>query len=116
MPSLVAYLWRDFAHANQTLHANHPVSAFLHLLPLDLYLHPGRRIILFQLQCLCNTVEFFNGVLSNEILIIQMIKENVQSLLCVLDLRSERRRSFTSDSLHVSSEYAHHLLSYCRYM
>jgi len=108
---LISHLRRDLAHADQALDTDHPVATLISLLSLDIHLHATGDIEVLRLKSLSKLIETLNSIRLNKFLIVQMIKENIETFLGILNLSCERGWGLGSDPLHVTCEYIDKLLS-----
>jgi hypothetical protein len=88
LPTLHTSLHRGgFTHSNQPLNSNHPMRPLcFQLHPHHLRQHDTSTIKVSALYRIRNLHQHSNGIRFNERLIVEMIKQNVQSFFRVVDL------------------------------
>jgi hypothetical protein len=67
----------------------HPVATLIGPLTLDVHLQSGSSIVVLRLQGIRKLIEPLDGIRFHQLLVIQMIKKNIESLLGILDLGSK---------------------------
>lgn len=88
----------------------HPVSTFFRLLALNIHLHFRCHIVLLCLQCLGQFSQSLDSVRFQKLPVVEVIEQEVQSLLCVLDLGMERRGRLGCNTLHIAAKDFYHQL------
>lgn len=69
-----------------------------------IYLQFCSYIVVLGLKRLRQLAKSLDCVRLQEIIIVQMIKQDIETLVGVFDLLSKRRRCFLSNSLHIVAE------------
>jgi hypothetical protein len=94
----------------------HPVATLLGLVSLNLNLQLVCTIVVLGLKSISELGQLLNCVRPNKLLVVEVIKEQAKSLLCILDLRCKCRRSLGSHTLHILVENVYQALSVGRDM
>jgi len=92
------------AHLNQTLDTNHPIAPLIRLSSHDVLEQIVCPIKLSGLNGLRQFTHFLHRIRLQQILVVQMIKQDIQPLFGVEDLRSELGRRTGFDTLHLRTE------------
>jgi hypothetical protein len=74
------------AHPNQSLHTNHPVSTFLHLIHIDIHLDLGCSRPISTLNRVRNLNYLCNGIRFQKILVVKMVEEDIEALASIVNL------------------------------
>lgn len=80
----------------------HPVDALLRFIRLNLNLDLMRSIIVLRLQRLCQPRQILDRVRLDEQLVVEVVKQESQTLLRILDLWRKRRGSLGLYALHIA--------------
>lgn len=93
-----------------TNNAYHPLSALISLLRLDLNLKAVCAVVVLGLDGGRDLGQLANGIGPDELFVVQVVKQDVQALLRILDLRRKRCRRLGGHTLHVAVEHVHQRL------
>ena len=77
----------SLTHAHQPLDPHHPISTLLDLIPVNLHLDLARPGEITLPQSLAQLNHLPHRVRLQQVLVVQVVEQNVQPLLCVVDLR-----------------------------
>lgn len=102
--AIIDILLCRLAHVEQPLDTNHPVTTLLWLVPVNLHLQPQSSIELPGLYCFCELIQLSNSIRLDQLLVVEVVKQQVQPFARVVDLILVLRRCRSRHSLQVPLE------------
>ena len=91
-------------HTDQPLNPDHPLPTLLYLIDMDLTPHFLRPCVIPTLYRLRQLNELPHCIFFDQILIVEVIVEDFETLCCVADLGCESRRGAGLDPRHFCAE------------
>lgn len=102
--SFHARLGRRLAHANQSLHAHHPVAALFDFVRVHVHLDFAGTLEVPALQSSSQFADLRDGVWLQEILVVEVVKQDIESLLRVNNLSLERGGCSSFHTCHLRGQ------------